>query len=102
MKTNRHVEYSFLASGYVNSTIVLTDDSITPDKLMVLLNTGDATTSVVEGQDVILWADIAKPKVIGVVNSTEPEMDYEEFDIIQVTDFPHNRNYANTYRGWWT
>lgn len=84
----RHVEFSYLVNGHVIQDIILTDDNVSPDELIKLLNNGSATTSVVEGQHVIIWADIANPRVVGIVNSTEPELEYEEFDIIQVTEFP--------------
>jgi len=73
----RLVNFSFLAAGHIVQDIVITDDSITGDDMVRMLNSGEAFTTVHEDNDVI------KPDgtVIGQVRWSDTELEYSDFQM---------------------
>jgi len=76
---NRYAKISFLASGHVIQDVLLTDPELTPEKLIDMLNNGEAVTTVQEGKDVCVtigdWLPIAE------VSYVEAELDYKDFQL---------------------
>jgi len=79
MTTNKFATISYIASGHIEQVIQITDPNITGDKLVEMLNNGEACTTIHEGEGnhVILTCDWET--IIGDVISTEPELDYGQY-----------------------
>ncbi len=75
---NRYAQISFIASGYINQDIQITEPDITAEQIVEMLGNGEAITTIQDGGEVVRVSDW---KVIGTVCGTEPEMDYHEYQI---------------------
>ncbi len=72
---DRHAKISFIANGHIIQDMLITDHSISAERLHEMLKTGEA----VKGQHVCVTTSDWKP--IAEVVYCEAELDYEEFQL---------------------
>jgi uncharacterized membrane protein len=73
---NRTFELSFTATGHIEQTIEITNLAYTAKKIVAMLDSGEATTTVQEGGKVEITAT---GEVIGKVVNVDNSLEYEEF-----------------------
>tara|TARA_Y100000034_G_C6902213_1_gene417528 strand:+ start:3502 stop:4035 length:534 start_codon:yes stop_codon:yes gene_type:complete len=75
-------EVSFTAQGHIEQTLQIVDNKYTPDKVMELLKSGRAVTTVQDGGDVLLVVMLGEDGdegVIAKVISSDCHLEYDEF-----------------------
>jgi hypothetical protein len=75
--TSKYAKVSFLAAGHVVQDILITDPRYTAEQISDMLESGEAITTVQEGETVCLTT--GDWDVIGEVVYTESELEYNEF-----------------------
>jgi hypothetical protein len=78
MTKKRTVKISFLVSGSVSQTVIITDPKITPAKLQKLLESGKAATTIQEDGVVV---SVLTGRVIGNVEDVDNDCSYENFEV---------------------
>ena len=72
------MEYTitFCASGYIKQSVKITKKGLTIKKLLKLLNSGEAATSIHDGQ----LEMVKTGEKLGEILNTENNLEYEDFD----------------------
>ena len=76
MAKKHYVQVSFSASGWIKQDIEVTDPTMTAERMVEMLASGDAITTVHEDNDVLALPDF---NTIGKVLYSETELEYFDF-----------------------
>jgi hypothetical protein len=71
---------SFTAQGHISQTIQITNPAYTPKRIVAMLNSGKAVTTVQENGTVDI---VATGEVIGKVVNVNNELEYDDFELVK-------------------
>ena len=87
MAKKHYVKICFSASGWINQDIEVTDPDMTAERMVEMLASGDAITTVHEDNDVLALPDF---RTIGKVLYSETELEYFDFEAEDTYDLHHD------------